>query len=191
MSDRGLPTSSDGEHQTTDNPDELFDLVNEHDEVIGTVRRGDAHRDPSQLHRSVQILVVTSAGCIVLQRRSMAKDLFPGYYCASASGHVISGDDYLRTAHRELREELGIRAELTSLGTALVRSPQETEWTALYLAHSDGPFAFDPVETAGGELMPWDELRARRDTLPMTPALLVAIETVERLLASGALSLPV
>jgi isopentenyldiphosphate isomerase len=191
MSDQGhAPAASDGAHHTTDNPDELFDLVNARDEVIGTVRRGDAHRDPSLLHRSVQILVVTSAGRIVLQRRSMAKDLFPGYYCASASGHVISGDDYLRTAHRELGEELGISAELAPLGTALVRSPQETEWTALYLAHSDGPFTFDPVETAGGELMPWDELRAARDTMPMTPALLVAIEKVERLLASGALSLP-
>lgn len=190
MNHQGLSTSSDGGHQTTDNPDELFDLVNERDEIIGTVRRGDAHRDPSLLHRSVQILVVTSAGRIVLQRRSMAKDLFPGYYCASASGHVIAGDDYLGTAHRELGEELGIAAELTPLGTALVRSSQETEWTALFLAHSDGPFTFDPVETAGGELMPWDDLRAARDTLPMTPALLVAIETVERLLASGALSLP-
>jgi isopentenyldiphosphate isomerase len=184
------PPASNSARHTTDNPDELFDLVNERDEVIGVVRRGDAHRDPSLLHRSVQVLVATSAGRIVLQRRSMAKDLFPGAWCASASGHVIAGDDYLRTATRELGEELGIAAELTPLGTALVRSPQESELTALFLAHSDGPFVFDPVETAGGELVTWDELRAARDTLPMTPALLVAIAMVERLLASGALSLP-
>jgi hypothetical protein len=120
----------------------------------------------------------------------MAKDLFPGAYCASASGHVIAGDDYLRTATRELGEELFIAAELTPLGTALVRSPQESELTALFLAHSDGPFVFDPVETDGGELATWDELRAARDTLPMTPALLEAIAMVERLLASDALSLP-
>lgn len=176
--------------QTADDPDELFDLVNERDEVIGVVRRGDAHHNLSLLHRSVQILVVDSAGRILLQRRSLAKDLFPGYYCASASGHVMAGDDYVTTARRELGEELGIEAELTPLGTALVRSPQETEQTALFLARSDGPFTFHPIETDGGEFFTWGALRAARATLPMTPALLVAIDTLEALLASGALSLP-
>lgn len=175
--------------QTTDDPGELFDLVNERDEVIGVVRRGDAHRNPALLHRSVQILVVDSAGRILLQWRSLAKDLFPGYYCASASGHVAAGDDYLTTARRELGEELGIEAELTPLGTALVRSPQETEQTALFLARSDGPFAFHPIETDGGEFFTWDALRAARASLPMTPALLVAIEALEALLAAGALRL--
>lgn len=184
------PASSDDlARQTTDDPDELFDLVNERDEVIGVVRRGDAHRDPALLHRSVQVLVVESAGRILLQRRSLAKDLFPGYYCASASGHVMAGDEYLTTARRELSEELGIEAELEPLGTALVRSPQETEQTALFLARSDGPFTFHPIETDGGAFFTWDELRAARAALPMTPALLVAIEMLEERLASGALRL--
>lgn len=175
---------------TTDNPDELFDLVDAQDNVIGQVRRGDAHRNPALLHRSVQIMVFDSAGRLLLQRRSPHKDLFPGYYCASASGHVIAGDDYLATAQRELAEELGIAAPLTSLGRALVRSEVETEMTALFLAHSDGPFHFDPIETAGGELLTWEEALAARATLPMTPALHVALEALERLLASGALTLP-
>lgn len=175
---------------TTDNPDERFDLVDAQDNVIGQTRRGDAHRNPALLHRSVQILVFDSAGRLLLQRRSQRKDLFPGYFCASASGHVIAGDNYLTTAQRELAEELGITAALTPLGKALVRSDVETEMTALFLAHSDGPFHFDPVETAGGELLPWDEALAARATLPMTPALLVALDAMERLLASGALTHP-
>ena len=179
------PTSA-----TTDNPDEVFDLVDERDRVIGHVRRGDAHRNPALLHRSVQTLVFDSAGRVLLQLRSARKDLFPGYYCASASGHVIAGDTYEATAQRELEEELGASASLTFLGTALVRSAVETEMTALFTARSDGPFTFHPVETDGGRFFTWDEALAARATLPMTPALLVALDELERRIATGAFTLP-
>lgn len=175
---------------STDNPDEVFDLVDEQDKVIGTVRRGDAHHDPSLLHRSVQTLVFDSAGRALLQLRSARKDLFPGYYCASASGHVIAGDEYATTAQRELMEELGVSAALIFVGKALVRSDFESEMTALFVAKSDGPFTFDPVETDGGEFFSWEALLAARATLPMTPSLLVALEELERQIATGALILP-
>jgi isopentenyl-diphosphate delta-isomerase len=83
-----------------DDPDEVFDLVDERDHVIGRVRRGDAHHNPDLIHRSVQVLVFDRLGRLLLQRRSQTKDLFPGYYCASASGHVTAGDEYARAARR-------------------------------------------------------------------------------------------
>jgi len=184
------PFPPDHSSKTTDNPDELFDLVDEHDNVIGQVRRGDAHRDPALLHRSVQTLVFDGAGRVLLQLRSARKDLFPGCYCASASGHVIAGDTYEETARRELEEELGVTAPLEFLGKALVPSTVETEITALFIARSDGPFEFNRVETDGGAFFTWDALRAARETLPMTPALIVALDELERQLSVGALTLP-
>jgi isopentenyl-diphosphate Delta-isomerase len=89
-----------------DDPDEVEDLVDPDDRVIGRVRRGDAHRDPSLIHRSAQALVFTSDGRILLQRRAATKDLFPGYLCASASGHVMAGDEYAQ--NRAPRVERGI-----------------------------------------------------------------------------------
>ena len=172
-----------------DNPDELFDLVDERDRVIGTVRRGDAHRDPSLIHRSVQILVLDSEGRILLQLRSAHKDLFPGYYCASASGHVMTGETYDVTASREIIEELGVAPPLRAMGATLVRSAYETEMTALYITRHDGPFQFHPTETDGGRFFTLEELRATRAWLPMTPALHAALDELERLLATGALSL--
>lgn len=168
-----------------DNPDELFDLVDEQDTVIGVVRRGDAHRDKSLIHRSVQILVIDRAGRALLQLRSVHKDLFPGYYCASASGHVASGETYDDTARREIIEELGVAPPLRGLGAGIVRSDYETEMTALYIARHDGPFRFHPGETDGGRFFTLDELRATRAWLPMTPALVAALDEIERRLASG------
>lgn len=173
-----------------DNPDELFDLVDERDGVIGTVRRGDAHRDPSLIHRSVQILVFDDAGRVLLQLRSARKDLFPGYYCASASGHVMAGERYDVTASREIVEELGVEPALRGLGVTLVRSAYETEMTSLYVARSGGPFHFHPTETDGGRFFTIEELRATREWLPMTPALLAALDELERRLKSGELALP-
>ena len=165
---------------SADNPDELFDLIDAGDRVIGRVRRGDAHRDPRLLHRSVQVLVFDARGRLLLQRRSRTKDLFPGYYCASASGHVASGDDYEATAVREVEEELGVRLRLTYLGKTVVASSYETEMTALFLARGDGPFHFHPIETDGGDFVPLAAAYAARadGSLPMTPALIAALDAL-------------
>lgn len=173
-----------------DNPDELFDRVDAADRVIGRVRRGEAHRDPALIHRSVQILVFAGDGRVLLQRRSASKDLFPSCYCASASGHVASGEDYTTTARRELREELGIAPALAYLGKETVFSVQETEITALFAARSDGPFTFHPTETAGGAFFTLDELRTsrQRDALALTPAARVALAALDRLERAGRLS---
>lgn len=174
----------------TDNPDELFDRVDERDRVIGQVRRGEAHRDPTLIHRSVQVMIFARDGRLLLQRRSASKDLFPGYFCASASGHVDAGEDYDATAAREVREELGVSLRPHLLAKTLVRSEQETEMTAIYAAVCDGPFHFHPRETAGGEFVPVDEALASRETgsLIMTPALLVALAEIERQRDSGSLT---
>jgi isopentenyl-diphosphate Delta-isomerase len=178
----GLPKTS------TDDPDELFDLIDANDHVIGQVRRAEAHRNPALLHRSVQVLVFDTSNRLLLQRRSATKDLFPGYFCASASGHVASGDDYVATAAREVAEELGIHPRLTYLAQAIVRSTYETELTVLFAARSQGPFWFDPAETDGGEFVMLDELFGDLGArLPMTPALHEALRELERRQHAGTL----
>lgn len=172
-----------------DDPDETFDLINDDDEVIGRVRRGAAHADPSLLHRSVQVLIFDTDGRVLLQRRSQRKDLFPGFFCASASGHVASGEGYAMTAEREVREELGVSLPLTYAGKRLVRSPRETEMTALFLARSDGPFHFHPTETDGGVFVSLAELGGAHTSgsLPLTPALMAALEMLGEPPAADAL----
>jgi isopentenyldiphosphate isomerase len=164
--------------QTTDNQDERFDVVNEADEVIGQTRRSEAHRNPWLIHRSVQALIFNHAGELLLQRRSASKDLFPGYWCASASGHVASGDDYATTAAREVGEELGVALDLACLGKATVRTAMETEITAVFVGRHDGPFHFNPVETQGGAFYSLAAIvRGRGDgSLPLTPAFLAALD---------------
>ena len=47
---------------------------------------------------------------ILLQKRALTKS-FPGCYDISSAGHIPAGQDFLPSAVRELKEELGITAE--------------------------------------------------------------------------------
>jgi isopentenyl-diphosphate delta-isomerase type 1 len=95
-------------------PDEVFDVVDERDQVIGREYRREIHRR-GLLHRAIHIFWLRTDGQLCLQRRSFAKDNCPGLLSTSCAGHVDSGEDYLTAAVRELREELGVSVEPAAL----------------------------------------------------------------------------
>ena len=72
----------------SDNQNEIFDVVDENDKVIGQARRGEAHRNKKLIHRSVGVLVFNKKGELFLQQRSATKDTDPLKWTISASGHV-------------------------------------------------------------------------------------------------------
>ncbi|MCD6530350.1 NUDIX domain-containing protein [Candidatus Bathyarchaeota archaeon] len=115
---------------------EYLCLVDEEDNLIGRAARSECH-SKRLLHRSVYVFVVNSQGKLLLQKRSMNKDLYPGYYTGSATGHVDYGETYEEAAHRELKEELGIDGELVYLGKFRTSTREEEEISALYLLFSD------------------------------------------------------
>ena len=94
--------------------DEIYDVVNNLDQVTGQATRREIHQK-NLLHRSIHILVFNTQGDVFLQKRSMAKDENPGLWDTSSAGHVDSGETYDECAHRELWEELGIKAILKPL----------------------------------------------------------------------------
>ena len=96
----------------TDYQDELFDIVDENDKVIGQATRRDVHQNPKLIHRSIGIVIYSTDKRIFLQQRSMGKDTDQGKWTISCSGHVGSGDSYKKAAERELQEELGITVEI-------------------------------------------------------------------------------
>ncbi|MDB6031602.1 MAG: Nudix hydrolase [Verrucomicrobiales bacterium] len=147
-------------------PEEIFDIVNERDEVIGQERRSEVHRLGLR-HRAVHVLVFNSKGELFLQKRSMTKDTFPGAWDSSASGHVDTGETYDTCALRELREELGWHTSAIGQKLFKMTACQETgqEFVWVYRCQGDGPFELHPEEIeAGGwfkpeEITQWMEAR--------------------------------
>src|SRR5215475_9926997 len=111
--------------------EEIFDVVNEKDEVIGKRPRSEVHR-LGLMHRATHVLVFNKRGQVFLQKRSMKKDRQPGVWDSSASGHVDSGEDYDTCVVRELGEEIGLRVSKTPERlfklTASPETDQEHVW---------------------------------------------------------------
>jgi isopentenyldiphosphate isomerase len=133
-------------------PEEIFDVVNERDEVIDRKPRSDVHR-LGLLHRAVHVLVYNSRGQIFLQKRSMKKDRQPGVWDSSSSGHVDSGEDYDATAVREVWEEIGLRLAKVPKRLFKIDARPETdqEFVWVYRCESEGPFKLDPDEIDQGD----------------------------------------
>jgi isopentenyl-diphosphate delta-isomerase type 1 len=147
--------------------EEIFDIVNERDEVIGQMPRRVVHHDGHK-HRAVHVLVFGSDGRIFLQKRAMTKDTFPGAWDSSASGHLDTGEDYDACAVRELREELGLVVHAPPRRllkfSACAETGQEFVW--VYQLESDGPFVLHPEEIERGEWFRPDEVTEWLTTKP-------------------------
>ena len=87
--------------------EEIFDVVNERDEVVGQAPRKEVHAR-GLWHRAVHVLVFNARGEVFLQKRSLKKDIAAGKWDSSSSGHLDTGEDYDACAVREVREEIGL-----------------------------------------------------------------------------------
>ena len=102
---------------------EILDIVDEYGNPTGkTAEREIVHRR-GLFHRTSHLWVLRRRGDtlqLLLQKRSEDKDSFPGCFDISSAGHIPAGHDFVPSAIRELKEELGLCArpeELIYLGT--------------------------------------------------------------------------
>ena len=91
--------------------DPLVDLVNNKDEIIGTISRKEAH-EKELWHRLIEVWFFDSQGRILLQKRSKQKKVEAGILEWTVSGHVDSGETYEEALVRETQEETGVKASL-------------------------------------------------------------------------------
>jgi isopentenyl-diphosphate delta-isomerase type 1 len=131
---------------------ELLDVVDEDDNAIAIITRGEIHAR-GLMHRAVHILVFNSKDELFLQKRSMSKDEQPGKWDSSAAGHVDSGESYLDCARREITEELGIVADhsmevLFKLPASMLTG---NEHCMVYRYNFDGPMVLQAEEIDDGE----------------------------------------
>ncbi|WP_189110450.1 NUDIX hydrolase [Streptomyces camponoticapitis] len=125
--------------------DEIIDIVDEDDHVVGQAPRGEAYARGLR-HRCVFVLARDADDRVFVHRRTATKLLFPSRHDMFVGGVVGAGETYDDAALREAEEELGV--------TGLPR-PRPL-FSFLYEAE-DGPLSW------------WSRVYEVRCVLPVSP----------------------
>ena len=114
-------------------------------------------------------MVINGKGEILLQKRSLSKDVQPGKWDTSVGGHVNMGETYLEAAIRETGEELGIELENPLLMYEyLLTNTVESEWIRSYCIVHEGPIDPCPDEIDETKYMSISEIE-NDDSSSYTP----------------------
>ncbi len=146
-------------------PKELLDLVDQTDQKIGTITRGEVvglFTATGKYVRYANCFLQNARGELWVPRRAAHKKIAPNGLDFSASEHVKSGEDYLSAALRGLREELFLKTSkdgITLIGK-LTPAPNRPYFSAIFVIKQQAAPTFNPDDFVGYE---W-----------LTPAALVA-----------------
>lgn len=144
--------------------DELLDLVNDRDEVVGTITRRKAQEKGVQNFRVVNAFLRNRRGELWIPRRQASKQTFPLCRDMSVGGHVMSGENYRVAIERELREELNITDDAESIRFLGHLTPQKdgvSSFMNIYEIETDVTPVFNQDDHIDGEWLSTDNLLAR------------------------------
>ena len=150
--------------------EEIFPIVNQEGEVIGSATREECHAQTFILHPVVHLHIFNSAGELYLQKRVITKKIQPGKWDTAVGGHVDYGEQIEKALLRETREELGVTNFTPKfLMKYIFRSSVESELVYVYQCTYDGPFSPDPSEVETGRFWTLSEIKSNIGKNIFTP----------------------
>ena len=148
------------------NDDELLDLVDKNDNVIGTIWRSKSNslsETKAGFIRAATALIQNDKGDLWIPRRTADKRIAPNGLDSSMQEHIGSGESYLEATIRGFKEELNLDVteyQLEYIGTV----PPDNElyyFVALYVYKSNDAPEFNPEDFVGYEWIKPEELVSR------------------------------
>lgn len=154
---------------------ESVTIVDENNQIIGAAPRREM-REHRLRHRASFVLVFNARDELYVQRRTLTKDICPGFYDPAAGGVVLSGESCEESARRELSEELGISGvELTAHGEFYFEDEDCRVWGCVFSCCYAGPLRLQPEEVERVTLMTVDEVFSRAQSARFAPDSLAAL----------------
>ncbi|MFG2773380.1 NUDIX hydrolase [Streptomyces sp. NPDC048350] len=163
----------------TNPAEEILDVVDEHDEVIGQAPRAEVYAR-GLIHRCTFILVRDAEDQIFVHRRTPVKLVYPSMYDMFVGGVVGAGESYDDAALREAEEELGVSG--LPRPEPLFRFLHDSGgvagkwWSAVYQVRCELPVNPQTEEVAWHAFLPEAEVVARLGEWEWVPDGLAAYE---------------
>jgi len=121
-------------------------------------------------HRAVHLYIFNSKNEVLLQRRALTVDHYPGLFGISVTGHIGAGEYSSETVRREVQEELGIHASSLKFDflfsffqeAILNESYIDRQFNDVYVTRTDvdpGFVRFDRSEVSEVKLVPFEGFR--------------------------------
>lgn len=132
--------------------DELLDLVDGEDKVVGSMERGEVYAKGLSNFRVINCFVKNSKGQIWVPVRQKNKRIFPNALDMSCGGHVSSGETYTEAFKKEMTEELNIdieKMEYKLLGKCNPEKDGVSAFMEVYEITSDEFPDFNPDDFQG------------------------------------------
>ncbi len=157
---------------------EIVQIVDSDDNEIAAIAR-HLMREQRLIHRAAYILVFNQAGELFVQKRTLSKDIYPGYWDVAAGGVVLAGESYEHSAKRELEEELGVIAPLKFLFNNYYEDEDNRVWGHIFSCIHEGPFTLQEEEVEYGRFMTIDQAQGMSEQEPFTPDGLIILQQLK------------
>ena len=105
----------DHKEKIVSDPNEELILVDSDDNEIGYSSKSECHKGLGTLHRAFSIFLFNSTGELLIQKRSVKKELWGQYWSNSCCSHPRKGEDLYEAATRRIQQELSIECNLSFL----------------------------------------------------------------------------
>ncbi|MEV1143488.1 NUDIX domain-containing protein [Micromonospora sp. NPDC049799] len=174
------------EDHSTRSADELLDVVDEQDRVVGQARRDEAYARRLR-HRAVFVLARDAAGRVFVHRRTAGKLVFPSLHDMFVGGVVGAGESYDVAALREAEEELGVSGLPSPVPLFRFRyeTPEHAWWSAVYEVRCPSTVHPQPEEVDWHAFLTEDELERRLTDWAWVPDGLEAYRRLRAWRATG------
>ena len=87
---------------------EYLEIVDEENNLTGKTEERDIVHAKGLWHREIAVWIMNEKGEVLLQKRSPNKKQGANNWSTSCAGHIDIGEEPIKSAIREIREELGI-----------------------------------------------------------------------------------
>lgn len=146
-------------------------LVDAEDRETGFASKTDCHDGRGLLHRAFSLFIFNDRGELLLQQRSAAKRLWPGYWANSCCSHPRRGEDMRQATQRRLAQELGLHCALRYLFKFTYQADYqglgaEHELCWVYIGHASAPVRANANEIAAWRYISPDDLDQEIATHP-------------------------